>query len=366
MAKGVARVSKMKAKAVPAETAPATAPGQYVKPEKLAKRKVAIVGFCGNTRHLAADLYGHPDFEQWGLNRGGTFQVEQHCHRWFETHSPDIYGWPIRRHPKHIQWLANFKGPVYLHQYDPQIPNSITYPLKEVAADVMRNCYRLLMQGGAGTPAQRDEHGAVICEEQTRNPYLSSTIAYQIGLAIHEGFEEIHLYGIDLNTDSEYAWQKDGVEFLIGVAAARGIKVVIPDDAALLKGKLYGRGFLKPEGEHLTMAQFEVRKKTLEKEIQQAVLTWQQAIGRRAEMEVICEEMPPGLSAEKLNERLKALKIGEQQAEAQVRQLEGRMFELAYWISTTPEGQDPRQAIKQIEAAEAVAEAPAEDLPLAA
>jgi hypothetical protein len=76
--------------------------------------------------------------------------------------------------------------------------------------------------------------------------YFTNTISWEIALAISEGFEEIHIYGVDMAVDTEYHHQRPSCEYFLGIAAGRGIKIHIPDQADLLKTRfLYG--FQEPE-----------------------------------------------------------------------------------------------------------------------
>jgi len=304
----------------------------YVRPERPPRPRVAIVGFCQNTRDLCP--YDDADLEVWGLNRGYVFMPR--ADRWFETHGPGVYKWKVRRPEKHLDWLKAFKGPVYLHEPDPDIPNSLAYPLLEVSQDIGVNIWRILADGSRQPMAE--------------NPYLTSSIAYELALAIHERFEQIEIYGVDLNTAGEYAWQKPGVEHLIGIAAARGIRVVIPDDCALLKGKLYGRGFKQPEGEAVTLTQYETKLQQVRQERGQTEVAYHQLQGRKAAVEDILKEMVPGIDHEKLSGQLGQIGQAVAQHEARVHQLVGQEKMLLEAISWTPEGQPGLEAIQQLRA----------------
>jgi hypothetical protein len=52
---------------------------------------------------------------------------------------------------------------------------------------------------------------------------------------MHEGFKEIHLYGVDMAVSTEYDEQRPSCEYFIGLARGRGIKVYIPEESHLLK-----------------------------------------------------------------------------------------------------------------------------------
>jgi uncharacterized protein YdbL (DUF1318 family) len=63
--------------------------------------------------------------------------------------------------------------------------------------------------------------------------------------AIFEGAEEIGIYGVDLLQDEEYAYQRPGCEYWIGVARGLGIKVHVPRSCAVLKAS-YVYGYTEP------------------------------------------------------------------------------------------------------------------------
>ena len=67
-------------------------------------------------------------------------------------------------------------------------------------------------------------------------------MAYMIALAIEEGFQEIQLYGVECNLKLEYEEQKPCLEYFIGIAKGKGIKVYIHPTSKLLKSEkgLYG------------------------------------------------------------------------------------------------------------------------------
>ena len=74
--------------------------------------------------------------------------------------------------------------------------------------------------------------------------YFTNTVDYAIALAIYKGFRGIHFYGINMANNTEYSYQKAGVEYWIGQAMGRGIKVkVLGKISTILKTsnlKMYG------------------------------------------------------------------------------------------------------------------------------
>lgn len=57
--------------------------------------------------------------------------------------------------------------------------------------------------------------------------FFTDTVCYMLAYAIDKGYEEIKMYGIDMADKQEYRFEKGGIEYWIGFARARGIKVWI-------------------------------------------------------------------------------------------------------------------------------------------
>jgi len=296
------------------------------------KTKVAIVGFCDTSRNWVN--YADPELEVWGLNRGYMFMVR--ADRWFELHGQHIWDWDVRRPGGHRRFLKEFPGPVYMHQRFDTIPNCIEYPLLEVANDLFPFIARTSSSGEL--------------KSQTKAPYLTSSIAMEIALAIHEGFEEIQLFGVDLQTDGEFSWQKPAVEFLLGIAAARGIRVVLPDNCPLLVGTIYGRGFMSIAGEQMSYEQLMTRAKALKKQQEGIASSLMRAHGAIDALKEILLLMPPGLDAEKVEQRMRYIQQQVVELNAHLERTLGCIKETTYWMSMTMKGQDPAEAVAQLEA----------------
>lgn len=303
--------------------------------------RVCLVGFCETSREYAP--WGDRSWAIWSLNRGYIFA--RRANRWFDMHSPTIRGWAHRRPGHHLRWLQSFPGPVYLHEEDPEIPNSVRFPLEEVAADVGAGLYRLFPL--KGEVAERAAWPYRV-EDAREEPYFDSSIAYMIALAIHEGFREIMLAGIDLNTQSEYVWQRSGVSWLLGVAMGRGIRVLLPEPCPLLRGPLYGRGYLSAEGEHMSKEQLESRLEALRLELENARRELWTLEGAKQELEQFTlAQMVPGIDHEVADRRRRQMDAAIAEHQARLIRAEGALKETLYWIHQTPGGQDPKELARQ-------------------
>ena len=74
--------------------------------------------------------------------------------------------------------------------------------------------------------------------------YFSNTVDYAIALALYKGYEEIDLYGVNMEEGTEYRYQKPSVEFWIGIAKGMGVKIrAFGEHSSIMRTrdkKLYG------------------------------------------------------------------------------------------------------------------------------
>jgi hypothetical protein len=170
------------------------------------RNKVAIVGFAPSSMTDVQFLFNDPDFEIWGLNQLYIAfpKIVQHATRWFQIHDRKSYDQTVQRDHSHHEWLAKQRAfPIYMQRREPDIPASVPFPKEKILSMFRR--------------------------------YFTNSISWEIALAIYEGFEEIHIYGVDMAQSSEYSYERPSVEYFCGFAEGRGIKLVIPEKSDLLK-----------------------------------------------------------------------------------------------------------------------------------
>jgi len=185
-------------------------------------RSVAIVGFSQKTMHYC--LQSKAD-EMWSLNHIYLIENFPKLTRLFELHKQH---WYLRKEvPRSVaywEWLQKPQEfPIYMQEVTPEVPSSVKYPLDEI----VESCLTGLVE----INDDRDE---------TIRKYFTSSFAYMMALAIHEKFDVIELYGVDMENDTEYGYQRPCGEFWIGLALGRGIKVVLPEPCEMCKAVLYG------------------------------------------------------------------------------------------------------------------------------
>jgi hypothetical protein len=162
--------------------------------------KVAIIGLS-HTTHGAAP-WDDPAWEKWGLP-------------W------DDIGWPkMSRH---------------FEMHDMRLLESSHSKRKEGYWQRLQDCQRLYLQELSETLPDARIYPFDAVAESIGLPYWNSSIAYAMAMAICEGAEEIAIYGVDMDGTDEYAYQRPNMEYLIGLARGKGIKVYVPDESALCK-----------------------------------------------------------------------------------------------------------------------------------
>lgn len=123
-----------------------------------------------------------------------------------------------------LKWLPDHPGPVYSTTAYPEWPALVEYPMGAVLEAI----------GGA--------------------PYLTNSVAYAVAFALMLNKQDgrvcstISLFGCDFNYPGQTAFEpgRGSVEFLLGMACARGINIELPDSTTLMDGnvpmhkKLYG------------------------------------------------------------------------------------------------------------------------------
>lgn len=116
-----------------------------------------------------------------------------------------------------VPWIKASKVPVVTSRPHPDYPALVEYPLEDVL-------------------------------NHLGHDYFNSTTAYAIAFAIHIGAAKISLFGLDFSYENQHQAEKGRacVEFWLGFARARGIKLLMPKTSTLMDAchsraeRLYG------------------------------------------------------------------------------------------------------------------------------
>lgn len=185
---------------------------------------VAIIGSHPDTR--GEFDFGRTDCDVWVFNE--VVSNGDWCPRAdvvFQLHKPPSWRIPGS---SHYQWLKTTDTLVYMIEQYEDVPAAVKYPLDKVLAL---------------TP------GYV---------FLTSSVAHAIGLAIVQGYKRIEIYGVEMETSTEYVHQQPGVAFWVGFGLGRGIEVVHHTK------KFYTQPIYGFEGSHtITIEQLKKRESEL-------------------------------------------------------------------------------------------------------
>lgn len=186
-------------------------------------KTLAIVGSHPGTRDDAP--WGNPAVDILVFNEAAAQTWVKRWNYVLQLHTPTIYRNPHNRtDPGHWAWLQKDHGAgkvIYMQDKDAAIPNSRKFPLAEVVKLV--NSLTIAAPGGI-------EHV---------KPFTNS-ISFALALGIHLGYGRILLYGSEMASNTEYAYQRENFLFWLGVCAGRGVRLEMHSGQSMVTGAMYG------------------------------------------------------------------------------------------------------------------------------
>lgn len=189
-----------------------------------APRRVAILGLGPSVRayqELVKRAGGrHVLFDEvWGINAIGDVHV---CDVVFHMDDVRIQEIRARARPQSniaamLRWMKSYRGRVITSRPHPDYACLEAFPLEAVIND-------------------------------TRFAYFNSTAAYAVAYAAYLRVEELTVFGNDFTYPNAHDAEKGRacVEFWLGLAAARGVKLAMPQTSSLMdacykpQGRVYG------------------------------------------------------------------------------------------------------------------------------
>lgn len=140
--------------------------------------------------------------ETWGLN---DFILRRPVKLTFEMHNIEKYiEEKLFNIEKEIEEINRLGIPVITQKKHKFLPTAIPFPINEMPMK-----------------------------------YFTSTMAYMTAYAIYRGATEIEMYGVALYLKREYTQQRSCLEFWIGYAKGKGIKVTVHGQSTLFSTKPY-------------------------------------------------------------------------------------------------------------------------------
>lgn len=137
----------------------------------------------------------------------------------FDIHAPDDIYRRRKENTAFDAWLSASKGiPFYTPKPVPDCPDNVVFPVEEITEKILSHFLR----------------------GDKPNAYFTSGPCYAIAMAIRLGYKRIELYGIEMENNTEYLYQRDGVGLWCGIAAGMGIDVVWSERSMMFYAPLYG------------------------------------------------------------------------------------------------------------------------------
>jgi hypothetical protein len=187
-------------------------------------KKLAIVGAEPHTRDNAP--WDDESFDIWLMNE---WALEPWAKRY--TATIDIHGEEIFIDPKndrnghnYFEWLKTSRGkPVYMQKIYPDIPDAVKYPLEEIEKEFL----------------------STITFENRPVKSFRSSVSYCLALGLYLGYEQIDVYGVELN-GTEHKGQASNFNFWVGIAAGLKVKMNLGCSRGSFMAPRYGfESFMK-------------------------------------------------------------------------------------------------------------------------
>ena len=172
------------------------------------------------------------DCEIWLFNEAASAKNEKgelkypKCDAVIQMHHEAVWKNPKNRSDnEHYNWLSSGKTPpIYMQEVYSDVPKSVRYPIEDVLS-LVKNV-RMVFDG-----------------EEKQFRYFTSSPDYALALAARmckykKRYERIEVWGIELETESEYVYQRMGFGFWIGVLAGLGVPVVL--HSGMFNEPMYG------------------------------------------------------------------------------------------------------------------------------
>ena len=174
------------------------------------KSTVAIIGSHPGTRSLFD--FERTDCDVWAFNEAMSQDWCKRADAIFQMHKPVVWRSATNRNdPKHYDWLSSGDTPtIYMQEQFEDVPKSVQYPFRGIQE--------------AFSATER---------------YFTSSVSYAFALAVYQGYERIEVYGVEMETGTEYFHQRVAIAYWVGFAAGRGIEVVF-NSPTFFKAPLYG------------------------------------------------------------------------------------------------------------------------------
>ena len=200
-------------------------------PNYRGNKKLVICGLATTTRDAAP--FDDPSFDVWSMHMGPFILKRVDCS--FEFHNPEDFKKPEYLDKEYYDRLTKMQIPIFMRQHYDDIPTSIAYPTETIVKQFGR--------------------------------FFTNSVSYMLALAFRNDYEEVHLYGVEMEHGTEYVDQARSVIFFVGMLMGAGVRMFIPPVCQLFKNRwLYG---LETDQQDEDIQKIEARRRDLSQQLQQ-------------------------------------------------------------------------------------------------
>lgn len=175
-------------------------------------RTLAIIGSHPRTKDKFD--WARTDCDIWVFNEAVSNKSVPRADVVFQMHAEAIWRNPANRNdPGHADWLKKAEGIViYMQDVYPDVPASRRYPLEDIMAALVKD---------------------------DPNHFLTSSVPQAMALAAWMNcYERVEIWGVAMETNTEYQFQREGVAYWYGYLKGRGVEVYFADPT--FEAPLYG------------------------------------------------------------------------------------------------------------------------------
>lgn len=152
------------------------------------------------------------DCDLWVFNEAVSNKTFPRADVVFQLHAEAIWRNPKNRNdPGHFAWLTSqTETPVYMQQQYSDVPKAVQYPLEAIKEMI-----------------------------NDANHFLTSSVSEAMALVAYQNlYKRVEIYGVAMETNTEYQWQREGVAYWYGYLKGKGIDVYFADET--FRALVYG------------------------------------------------------------------------------------------------------------------------------
>ena len=186
------------------------------------RKPLCIIGTASTSGEAPYDLEvdGEYVYDIWGINTALVKEDVKRLDVCFEMHPKRYWGQQMV-----TERLNDFGGRVVMQDHYDQIPKSEAFP-----REAIKKKYHIDAMG--------------------ENLFVTTTMVYMVLLAIEEGYTDISLYGVHMAHESEYAYQRSSMSWVLGIIHGwildgKDYKIYLPEESQILRAE-YEYGYDEP------------------------------------------------------------------------------------------------------------------------